>query len=93
VRSFVQTEGSCESSFLTIFFGYTDVPEFVLKVDEAVEIMAGRSLDLIHGVRQRMAIFFGFFVDFSIVRTHSPDGGFIYHGLDVCFRWFFRDKK
>jgi hypothetical protein len=93
MRSFVQTERSYESNFLTIFFSYTDVPESVLKVDKAVEIMAGRSLDLIHGVRQKIAIFFGSFVDFSIVRTHSPDGGFIYHGLNVCSRWFFRDEK
>jgi hypothetical protein len=69
------------------------VPEFVLKVDKAIEIMAGRSLDLIHGVRQRIAILLGFFVNLSIVRTHSPDGGFIHHGLNVCFRWFFRNEK
>jgi hypothetical protein len=86
MRSFVQTEGNCESNFLTIFFGYTDVPESVLEVDEAVEVMAGRSLDLTHGVRQRMAILLGFLVNLSIVRTHSPNGGFIHHGLDVCFR-------
>jgi hypothetical protein len=45
-----KTEGRYKCRFFTIFFGDFNAPKAVLEIDEAIEVMAGRSLDLVHGV-------------------------------------------
>jgi hypothetical protein len=48
---FKKTEGRYKCRFFTILFGDFNAPKAVFEIDKAIKVMAGRSLDLVHGVR------------------------------------------
>jgi hypothetical protein len=85
-----KSEGCYESSFLTILFTDPDVPEAIFQVDEAIVVIAGRSLNLIHNVRQQMTIFLRPFIKLTIISANPPNRLLINNKFHVCTGGFLR---
>jgi hypothetical protein len=67
-----------------------NVPEAIFQIDEAIIIMAGRPLNLIYNVRQRVTILLRSFIKLTMIDANPLNRLLINNRFHVCTGGFFR---